>query len=140
MAYSTTNNPIKAVNSVEGAVPCPSMDGYTVSIYDVSSEEAGRTEDFKMHKLRGGQCVTLDVAWNNLSKAEIANILQTFNAEYFTVTYLNPLTADYSTETFYAGDRVSPCYNTSMNVWSVSFTLIGRDAHHVDESTGLWTD
>lgn len=140
MPYSIVDNPIKAVQGVNGAVPCPSMDGYNVSIYDVSSEEAGRTEDFQMHKLRGGQCVTLDVAWNNVSLSEISTILRAFNAEYFTVTYLNPLTADYYTETFYAGDRVAPTYNVKLNVWSVSFTLIGRDAHTVDETTGLWVD
>jgi hypothetical protein len=139
MPYSIENNPIKAVNGVEGAVPCPSMDGYTVNIYDVSSEDAGRTEDFQMHKLRGGQCVTLELAWNNLSISEISNILKTFNAEYYTITYLNPLTADYVTETFYTGDRLSPTYSVVLNVWSVSFTAIGRDAHVVDEETGLWT-
>ena len=139
MSYSIVNNPIKAVNGVQGAVPCPSMEGYTVNIYDVSSEDAGRTEDFQMHKLRGGQCVTLALAWNNLTLSEISNILKTFNAEYFTVTYLNPLTADYTTETFYTGDRVSPTYSTNLGVWSVNFTVIGRDAHEVDETTGLWT-
>lgn len=140
MAYSTTNNPISAVDGVSGAVPCPSMDGYTVNIYDVSSEEAGRTQDFQMHKLRGGQCVTLDVSWNNIRSADLAVILKTFNKEYFTVTYLNPLTASYVTETFYTGDRMSPVYSCVEDVWSVSFTLIGRNAHTVDESTGLWTN
>lgn len=140
MSYPIINNPIKAINSVQGAVPCPSLDGYTVNIYDVSSEEAGRTEDFKMHKLRGGQCVTIELAWNNLQLADISAILKAFNAEYFTVTYLNPLAADYVTETFYTGDRVSPTYSTLLGVWSVSFTIIGRDAHHVDEATGEWLD
>ena len=75
MPYSIVNNPIKAVNGVQGAVPCPSMEGYTVNIYDVSSEDAGRTEDFQMHKLRGGQCVTLALARNNMTFSEISNIL-----------------------------------------------------------------
>jgi len=140
MAYSILNNPIQEVDGVSGAVPCPSMDGYTVNIYDVSSEEAGRTEDFQMHKLRGGQCVTLEVSWNNLPSADVAVILQTFNKEYFSVKYLNPLTAAYVTETFYTGDRVAPVYSCVEDIWSVQFTLIGRNAHTVDETTGLWTN
>lgn len=140
MSYSIENNPIKAVNGVQGEVPCPSMDGYTVNIYDVSSEDAGRTEDFQMHKLRGGQCVTLEVAWNNLSLGDVSHIIWAFNKEYFTVTYLCPVTATYITEEFYAGDRVSPAYNTKLNLWSINFTLIGRNAHQIDETTGLWTN
>lgn len=123
MAYSTTNNPIKAVDGV--AVPCPSV--FKWGLYDVSSPDSGRTEDTAMQKMRLGQCVKIELQWNAIKTAVASDILNAFNPEYISVTYLDPKAGDYVTSEFYVGDRSAPMYNCLLGVWeNVSFNIIER--------------
>lgn len=116
-------NPLRSVGGVE--VPCPSK--YIFKIQDVSEANAGRTEDGKMHKLMIGQCVKLELGWQNIPTDKVSTILQAFNHEYFNVTYLDARLGTYRTTEFYVGDRSAPAYNTRMGLWeSVEFNIIER--------------
>ena len=116
-----TYNPIKKVDGV--AIPCPSAFEYKLS--DVSSADAGRTEDGKMHKMRIAQKVHLELSWNYITTDDVSLILNLFDPEYISVQYLDPKANAYVTKTFYVGDRSAPAYNTRMGLWTnVSFNII----------------
>ena len=68
-------NPIKSVDGE--AVKCPSH--YQWKLQDISNSDAGRTEDTVMDKKRIGQCVKLELEWQNVTIADAAKILQKFN-------------------------------------------------------------
>lgn len=126
-------NPIA---SVDGAtVKCPSKYVYTLS--DVSASDAGRTEDSVMHKKRIAQLVKIELAWQNVTTAEVSAILTVFNPEYINVNYLDALAGQFKTKEFYVGDRSAPIYNASMNLWSnVAFNLIARGGDETTSITG----
>ncbi len=116
-------NPIRELNGV--ALPCPSY--YEVLGSDVSSSDAGRTEDAKMWKMKIAELVKLQLKWENLPIEDMSTILQAIDDEYFDVTYLDPKQGKWVTKNFYVGDRSSVAYNTRLNVWSdLSFNLIER--------------
>lgn len=116
-------NPIASVGG--NAVKCPSV--YQYELYDVSDADAGRTEDTKMDKKRIGQCVKIQLAWNNLTTAEVSRILTAFNPEYIQVRYLDAMRGTYRTSEFYVGDRTAPLYNAEMDLWeNVAFNIIER--------------
>ena len=123
-----THNPIQSVKdaTVAGAVartvPCPSK--YEWTINDVSSADAGRTEDGKMHKLRIGRKRKLILEWQNVKTADVNAVLVAFTPEYVDVNCLDPLTNGYATRTFYSGDQKAPAYSTVLGLWTVSFDII----------------
>ena len=110
------------VDGVE--MPCPSS--FTWGLNDISASESGRTDDMLMHKNRVGQKRTLSVAWNGPAFSDASKIVQAVNPEYIEVTYPDLLIGDYTTKTFYVGDRTSPfkCWwsgNKRMEVLSFDF-------------------
>lgn len=116
-------NPIRSVDGF--AVRCPSS--YQWKLQDISAADAGRTEDTMMDKKRIGQCVKLELGWQNVSIEEAADILKKFNPEYITLCYLNAMTGKFETSEFYVGDRSSPLYNCKLGIWSnISFNCIER--------------
>ena len=116
-------NPLESVGGV--AVPCPSTYEYKLS--DVSAADAGRTEDGLMHKMRIGQKVHLQLAWNGITTANASTILNAFNNEYISVKYLDPMQNSYVTKTFYVGDRSVPAYSVRLGLWqNISFNVIER--------------
>lgn len=123
MASYDQYNPIRRVGTAY--VRSPSV--YTYGLQDVSDPDAGRTEDALMHKNRIAQKVTLGLAWNNISTAEVSEILTAFNPEYIEVEYLDAKAGSYLTKTFYVGDRSVPMYSSILNIWqNVTFNLIER--------------
>lgn len=116
-------NPIKSVDGK--AVKCPSS--YQWKLQDISDSDAGRTEDTNMHKNRIGQCVKLELQWQNISTEEASDILQKFNPEYITICYLDAMQGKYVTSEFYVGDRSAPMYNCRKGLWSnIAFNVIER--------------
>ena len=114
-------NPIMSVDGI--AVRSPSI--YQWSLQDVSSPDAGRTEDALMHKKRISQKVKLQLAWNNIRIEDASAILNAFDPEYIMVSYLDPKVGGYVEKRFYVGDRSAPMYNNTCNVWSnVAFNII----------------
>lgn len=120
-------NPIRSVDGVE--IPAPGVGGYRWKLKDVSSDAAGRTEEYVMDKMRWGQVVGLELKWVNVSLADGAAILQAFNPQYVTVEYLDAMAGDFRTAVFYVGNRAAPLYNAALGVWSeISFNIIERAA------------
>ncbi len=121
---NTELNPIK---SVDGAELPRSPSSYTWKLEDVSASDAGRTEDTVMHKKRIGQVIGIELAWQNITTAEVSAILRAFNPEYITVCYLDAMQGGYITSDFYVGNRSAPMYSAVKGLWSnVSFNLIER--------------
>lgn len=122
MAYSY--DPYNPIRTVDGAyIKCPSTFAY--NLQDVSSSDAGRTEDALMHKKRIAQKVSLNIAWANIPTEDVSAILKAFNPEYINVCYLDAKEGTYVTKRFYVGDRSVPMYSRVLNVWSnVSFNII----------------
>ena len=117
-------NPIRSVDGFE--IPCPSS--YQWKLEDVSSSDAGRTEDTVMDKKRIGQVVGIDLEWKNVSIEDAATILQAFNPEYIQVCYLDAKQGEYITSEFYVGNRNAALYNSALGVWqSIKFNIIERD-------------
>ena len=119
-------NEYNPIRSVDGhSVKCPSA--YTWKLEDISSSDAGRTEDTKMDKMRIGQVVGLELSWKNLTTEEVSAILKAFNPEYIMVSYLDAMEGTYVESEFYVGNRSAPLYNAAKGLWSnVSFNLIDR--------------
>ena len=100
---------------------------FTWKLEDISSSDAGRTEDTKMDKMRIGQVVGLELSWKNLTTEEVSAILKAFNPEYIMVSYLDAMEGTYVESEFYVGNRSAPLYNAAKGLWSnVSFNLIER--------------
>lgn len=122
MSYSEYN-PILSVD--DKFIKCPSS--YLWKLEDASAADAGRTEDTVMHKKRVGQLVGLELSWQNISTADVSELLQAFNPEYITVCYLDAMEGKYVTSEFYVGNRSAPMYNAAKGLWSnLSFNLIER--------------
>lgn len=116
-------NPIRSVDGV--AVKCPSA--YQWKLEDISSPDAGRTEDTVMDKMRIGQVVGIELSWQNITIDEAATILRQFNPEYISVCYLDAMQGRFVTSEFYVGNRSAPLYNAATGRWSnVTFNLIER--------------
>lgn len=126
------NNPIAWVGSSSHPIKCPSV--FQVEIEDISSSDAGRTEDGTMHKNRlvdknGNpvQARSISLEWHYLTTAEVSAILTAFNPEYINVRYLDPLVGGYTTKEFYVGNRPVPMYNCARDRWTnLSFNIITR--------------
>lgn len=119
----SNKNPIRAVDGKQ--VACPAS--YQWKLEDVSSPDAGRSENGTMHKERIGQTVKIELSWNGVTTEEASAILKAFNPEYILVEYLDPMYGDYVTKEFYVGNRSAPMYNAAKNLWqNVSFNIIAR--------------
>lgn len=134
MAVYNALNPIRKVAPYDATtgtvgtyvyVPIPSK--YQYNLNDVSASDAGRTEDTIMHKLRISQKVTINLEFPPCSIATVSEILQAFNPEYLSIQYLDGLQGGFVTKIFYVGDRSSPLYNNSRDLWeNITFNIIER--------------
>ncbi len=117
-------NPIQSVGGV--SIPCPSK--YDWKLSDVSSADAGRTEDGKMHKEMIAQKVHLELEWQNISDADAQTILTAFNVvtsdATLSVRYYDYKSMGFETKTFYVGDRQVTSYNRRKGIATVSFNII----------------
>jgi hypothetical protein len=116
-----SDNPIRSVGGV--AVPAPSKYDWKES--DVSSADAGRTEDALMHKEMIAKKIHIELEWANMNDADVQTVLQAFsNNEYFSVTYYDYKAMAFLTKTFYVGDRSVSAYNRAMKISTISFNII----------------
>lgn len=100
---------------------------YKVSLYDVSSEDAGRTEDGAMQANKIGSCIKIEMSWNILNSTTAHTLFGLFTEQYFDVEFFNPYTGANSRKTFYVGDRTAPLYNATLDIWQgIAFNLIQR--------------
>lgn len=116
-----SDNPIQSVGGV--AIPAPSK--YDWKLSDVSSADAGRTEDGLMHKEMITRKVHLELEWQNVNDTTARTVLQAFSAnEYFSVTYWDYRAMSFLTKTFYVGDRSVSAYNRVLKIGTISFNII----------------
>ncbi|WP_394918174.1 hypothetical protein [uncultured Robinsoniella sp.] len=102
---------------------------FTWGLQDISTSEAGRTEDTIMHKNRVGQKRKLSVSWVNPTPQETASILQAVNPEYINIMYPDAMSGTNEIRTFYVGDRTAPIRAWTVNYkryTSLTFDLIER--------------
>lgn len=117
------NNPIQQVgNSTD--IPTPSK--YQWKLSDVSSADAGRTEDGKMHKERITSKVHLELEWQNVNDTDAAAILTAFQPQYINVKYFDYKSNDFLTKEFYVGDRSVEAYSRARKMGTISFNIIER--------------
>lgn len=116
-------NPIQSVDGRK--IPAPTS--YQYEWEDISKSDAGRTQDLEMHKKRIGRVVAISLSWENVSIADCAAILQSFDPEYITVTYLDAKSGKFETRGFYTGTVSAPLFNTKIGKWeSLSFKITTR--------------
>ena len=114
-------NPIQSVGGV--SIPCPSK--YDWKLSDVSSADAGRTEDGLMHKEMIAQKVHLELEWQNISDSKAKTILTAFNSsEYLSVRYYDYKSMGFLTKTFYVGDRSVTSINRRLGISTLEFNII----------------
>ena len=118
---ASADNPINKIDNSSN-IPCPSR--YLWKLSDVSSADAGRTEDAKMHKERIGQKVHLELEWQNVSDSVASTILTAFQPEYISVKYYDYKALGFLTKTFYVGDRSVDSYNRAKKISTISFNII----------------
>lgn len=119
------NNNMLLVDGVK--IKTPST--FSWGLQDVSSSDAGRTQDALMHKNRIAQKRKIDLAWAMPTPEEAHAILVAFNPEYINVTYWDPLAGGRITKTFYTGDKTAPVKIWTVNnkrYESISFNIIER--------------
>lgn len=115
------DNPIQSVGGV--AVPAPSK--YDWKLSDVSSADAGRTEDGSMHKETIAKKVHIELEWQNVNDTVASTVLNAFsNNEYFAVTYWDYKAMAFQIKTFYVGDRAVTAYNRVLKIGTVTFNII----------------
>ena len=127
-------NPIKSVTPVDingnqigstAYTNLPIPTSYKYQLTDISASDAGRTEDMKMHKMRKGQAVRVDLEWKYPSKEDVALLLTAFNSEYVKVNYLDAKLGEWQDRLFYVGDRNAPLWNSYHGKWeSLGFGII----------------
>ncbi|WP_056992992.1 DUF6711 family protein [Lacticaseibacillus saniviri] len=115
-----------AINGI--AVKAPKT--FSAAIQDIDGATS-RDAHGNMHRDRITVKRKLAIAWGPLSNAESAQILQATSAQFFSVSYPDPMTGGQRTGTFYAGDRTAPTYSWNEKfkdiMWSgLSFDLIEK--------------
>lgn len=114
--------------TVDGT-PIKTPSSMTIDYQDVSTSDAGRTQDALMHKNLISRKVKMALSWSNPSPEDAHTILRAFYPEYFNVTYYDPLEGDTVTKRFYSGDKSAP-----VKIWTannkryetISFDIIER--------------
>lgn len=103
MALPVTNTGLlKSINGV--SVPEPSA--FQEGIQAINDEDAGRSQSGRMYVGLIGNAKTLNISWNAIPVSDAYTILRAAQAQaYFPVTYYDSDLAEYTTKTFYIGDR-----------------------------------
>lgn len=112
------------VNGIKMKIPS----AFTWGLMDLTDDDAGRTQDGKMHKSRIGQKRKLSIAWNHPTKEETTDILKAFNPEYVQVTYPDSLSGQDETREFYVGDKSAP-----VKMWTVHNKLYEQISFELNE-------
>lgn len=116
--------------SPTGLVDVPNPTSIKFSYNDISSDDAGRTNDANvtMHKNMIARKRTIAVTWNNLDGAKTKTVLRAFRPEYVYVRYFEPEDNSYAIRKFYMGNKSVDLshYNptASYNIGGVTYKTI----------------
>ena len=98
------------------------------SIVDISSADAGNSDNGTMFKFKQGEKINWAITWKAISIMDAALILSVCKNEYFDITFLDPETGSYDTHTYYVGDRTLGEFNGVTGKWNeLSFNMIQRN-------------
>lgn len=94
----------------QNMVALPAPDDWVWGSNDISSSDAGRTQDADntMYKNRTSTKRKLSPTWKNRDAETVATILQAFAPEYVYMRYLDAQDNAYEVRQFYTGDKSSP--------------------------------
>lgn len=87
------------INTV--TIPTPST--FAVGVMDIVKAERNANAEMIIEKIATKR--KLELAWNYLSSADLAALLQKITDTFFTVEYPDPQTGAMRSATFYVGDR-----------------------------------
>ena len=121
--------PIMVGTSPDALVSIPAPNDITWGCADVSSSDAGRTNDANatMHVNRITTKRRLGLTWKNLDGPTTMAVLQAFKPEYVWVRYHEPEENAYAIRQFYSGDKSAPVRQITVGgieYASVTFNII----------------
>ncbi len=109
----------------------PDPASLTWGLQDISSADAGRTQEATMYKMLVSQKRKLQIQWTLIDEQQASAILQSVNYEYFYCRYWDLLAGDWQVREFYVGDRTAPFKwfqldKKGTRIATVSFDFIER--------------
>lgn len=110
----------------------PDPSSLTWSENDISASDAGRSKsDLKMYKGRLGKKIKYSIAWNMVTAAEAATILQAVDDEYFQATIWDARAGQNVKREYYRSDPSAPVQiwfdQASRKIYQkISFNIIER--------------
>ena len=93
------------INNINVAAPSE----FSVTVLDLDNGESSvRTADGTLSRDRIAVKRQLDITWPPLKWSDTSTLLQAMSGVFFEVYYPDPMTGQYATKTFYAGNRPAP--------------------------------
>jgi len=93
------------INNIEIATPSE----FSVTVSDLDNGESTvRTADGTLNRDRIAVKRQIDITWPPLKWSDTSTLLQAMSGVFFEVYYPDPMTGQYVTKTFYAGNRPAP--------------------------------
>ena len=93
------------INNINVAAPSE----FSVTVLDLDNGESTvRTADGTLNRDRIAVKRQLDITWPPLKWSDTSTLLQAMSGVFFEVYYPDPMTGQYVTKTFYAGNRPAP--------------------------------
>jgi len=98
---------LKVGTSPEALYDVPNPTAMKFSYKDISSSDAGRTNDanLTMHKNVVARKVTIALSWKGLDETATQSVMLAFRPQYFYVRYFDVEENAYVIRQFYAGDK-----------------------------------
>ena len=87
----------------------------TFEIETLDTENSGRSLNGLMYRDVITTKISLQLQWNTISVAEMSSLLTALSSTFFEVRYFNPIQGDWTTDTFYCGNRTVPVYSCINN-------------------------
>lgn len=87
----------------------------TFEIETLDTENSGRSLDGLMYRDVITTKISLQLQWNSIGVAEMSSLLTALSSTFFEVRYFNPIQGDWTTDTFYCGNRTVPVYSCINN-------------------------
>jgi hypothetical protein len=90
-----------------GSVVLPTPSTYNIALQDIVNAERNARAVLIAERIRAN-IRKIELGWQFISRADLAIVLSAISPLFFNVTYLDPVTNNLRTGTFYAGDRTVP--------------------------------
>lgn len=111
-----------------GGNPLPTPSSWNVGLMDLSKAQRNARGTMIIERVRGN-IRKIELTWLYLDAVSTSTIFNAVSSTVFTVTYMDPLTNNERTSTFYAGDRSAGMLdfnNGTARYKDVKFNLVER--------------